>query len=94
MRSRYTAHVLGRELYLRETWHPRARPATMPLDDATAWLGLTVLATALDDEAHGTVEFIARYRKGGRTQALHERSRFEKRRGNWVYVDGDVFDDG
>jgi len=91
MRSRYTAHVLRRALYLFGTWHPRTRPATIPIDEATEWLGLTVLGAALDDEDHGTVEFIARHRTDGRTHALHERSRFVKRHATWVYVDGDVF---
>jgi len=95
MRSRYTAYVLGRVLYLRESWHPRTRPQAIELDPGTTWLGLEVVGTAMQDDDHGTVEFIARYRLRGDGAAhkLHEHSRFERRRGAWVYVDGDVLDE-
>jgi len=93
MRSRYCAYVLQRALYLRETWHPRTRPTAIELDTETTWLGLTVLESATQDETHGTVAFTARYRVRGATRVMHERSRFELRRGAWVYVDGDTSDE-
>jgi len=37
------------------------------------------------------VEFVARYRVGGRAVRLHERSRFVREAGRWLYVDGDQF---
>ncbi|HMR70993.1 MAG TPA: YchJ family metal-binding protein, partial [Rubrivivax sp.] len=40
------------------------------------------------DAAHAEVEFVARSKLGGRAQRLHETSRFERRDGRWVYVDG------
>ena len=38
----------------------------------------------------GEVEFRARFRTPAGEHVLHETSRFERRRGRWVYVDGDV----
>ena len=36
------------------------------------------------------IEFVARYRVGGRAVRLHERSRFVREAGRWYYVDGDI----
>jgi SEC-C motif-containing protein len=90
MRSRYSAFVLGRPEYLRETWHPRTRPAALDLDRDVRWTGLDVLATTGGSplEAEGTVEFRASYVVAGRPGAQHERSRFRRERGRWLYLDG------
>jgi SEC-C motif domain protein len=90
MRSRYSAFVLGRPEYLRETWHPTTRPADLDLDGAVRWTGLDVLATTGGSplEAAGTVEFRASYVVAGRAGAQHERSRFLRERGRWLYLDG------
>jgi len=40
------------------------------------------------DGDEGTVEFIARYKIAGRGYRLHEVSRFIRRDGLWVYLDG------
>jgi SEC-C motif-containing protein len=88
MRSRYAAYVVRDTAYLLRTWHPRTRPPTLDLSEGPTWLGLTVLATAdgRDDDSVGEVEFEAAYAGG----VVHERSRFRRRAGHWVYVDGDV----
>lgn len=91
MRSRYTAFVIGDTGHLVSSWHPRTRPERLELDD-TAWLGLEVI-DAVDggpDDPTGLVEFVARWSRGGSTGALHERGRFERRAGRWLYVDGDL----
>lgn len=90
MRSRYSAYVLGREAYLKATWHPDTRPATLALDAAPRpqWLGLAIRSRTLVDASHATVEFVARYKINGRAFKLHEVSRFEKVDGRWLYVDG------
>lgn len=90
MRSRYAAYVQRHEAYLLRTWHPRTRPALVRLDESPEWQGLTVLATADGryDDRTGEVEFRAAHDGG----VLHERSRFMRRAGHWVYVDGDVVD--
>ena len=91
MRSRYSAFVLGQRDYLLSTWHASTRPSELTLDPAAKWLGLQVRAQRLLDADHAEVEFIARYREGGRAVRLHERSRFVQESGRWFYVDGDQF---
>jgi len=93
MRSRYCAYVLGREDYLRETWHPRTRPDALDLDakPATKWLGLTIREHRQTGEDTAIVEFVARYKVGGGSAVrLHETSRFIRDGGRWFYVDGDI----
>lgn len=90
MRSRYTAFVRARVDYLRATWHPEHRPAEIDVDPATRWLGLEVRRARTLDATHGEVEFVARYRMAGRAVRLHERSRFVKAGGHWLYTDGDM----
>jgi SEC-C motif-containing protein len=94
MRSRYSAYTLGLLGYLRATWAPETCPAD--LDDPAGtpaglkWLGLEVRQHAVQDADHATVEFIARSKLGGRAHRLHELSRFERRGGRWLYVDGEM----
>lgn len=91
MRSRYSAFVLGRLDYLLATWHASTRPADLTLDAAAQWLGLEVRLQRVIDAGHAEVEFVARYREGGRAVRLHERSRFVREAERWFYVDGDQF---
>ena len=90
MRSRYTAYVVGDTAYLARTWHPRHRPDPLEVVPDPGWLGLQVLATADGREGDqvGEVEFVATHVDG----PLHERSRFVRRAGRWVYLDGDLLD--
>lgn len=92
MRSRYAAYVLGLNDYLLATWHPTTRPAELD-DTPLRWLGLEVRRHTVEDEAHATVEFVARYRADGRGHRLHETSRFVREDGRWYYVDGDFSGD-
>jgi len=90
MRSRYSAYATGRLDHVFRTWHPRTRPAGLDPLPGLAWTGLRVLAT-LDggpQDATGRVEFEAGYRTADGAHVLHEDSRFERRAGRWVYVDG------
>ncbi|WP_430432595.1 YchJ family protein [Methyloversatilis sp.] len=90
MRSRYSAFVLDLRDYLLATWHPTTRPAALPPPEpGLKWLGLEVKRSALQDADHGTVEFVARSKLGGRAHRLHENSRFVQEDGRWYYVDGD-----
>ena len=92
MRSRYSAFATGRLDYVLRTWHPRTRPAELSPAAAMTWLGLEVLRTldgGVTDDT-GTVEFRARFRSEGRNHAMQETSRFERRAGRWLYVDGDI----
>ncbi|ESH90201.1 hypothetical protein B551_0222930 [Cupriavidus sp. HPC(L)] len=111
MRSRYSAYVLNDARWLRQSWHPSTCPATLEQDMAqeaaqeaaqdqrgprTQWLGLTIVAHQQQDDTHAEVEFVARYKVGGRASRLHERSRFvrEPRASGeaprWLYLDGDI----
>ena len=91
MRSRYCAFVRGQRDYLLATWHASTRPSDLALQPATQWLGLQVRAHHVVDAEHAEVEFVARYRDGGRATRLHERSRFVREQGRWFYVDGEQF---
>jgi SEC-C motif-containing protein len=90
MRSRYSAFVLGDTAYLLRTWHPSTRPASLELEVGSQWLGLEIRRHAVTGEHSAEVEFVARFRVGGRAVRQHERSRFVREDGAWFYVDGDV----
>lgn len=92
MRSRYAAYARHLAGYLLATWHPSTRPAALDLDPAMVWQRLEVVDVVGGGpgEAEGEVEFRARYRQGGATGELHERSRFARRGGRWLYLDGDL----
>jgi SEC-C motif-containing protein len=92
MRARYTAYATDRVDYLFSTWHPRTRPSDLASTPAVVWLGLEVLHSVggSADEDVGTVEFRARFRSADGEHVLHEVSRFQRRGGRWVYVDGEI----
>ncbi len=89
MRSRYTAFAVGDAAHLARSWHPRTRPDEITVDDGTRWTGLDVIEAHEQGDA-AVVVFRARWRHGGASGELSERSRFARRAGRWVYVDGDV----
>lgn len=112
MRSRYTAYTLKNEPYLLATWHPTTRPTERIIDpdESLQWLGLEVKSTLrlrqrkADQPRSGGqdcgdqdyVEFVARFRSGGKGRRLHEISRFLREPDpalggtpRWFYVDGD-----
>ena len=104
MRSRYTAYTLGNEAYLRATWHPSTRPSGPIVDEneRLQWLGLQVKSTLRlrqrkvntpESPDRDTVEFVARYKIGGRAHRLHEVSNFVRETDSsgvprWYYLDG------
>jgi SEC-C motif-containing protein len=89
MRSRYSAYALKLETYLLATWHPDTRPAAIDLAaDSTKWIALEVKKHFPESADRATVEFIARYKIGGRAGCLHEVSRFVREAGQWFYVEG------
>ena len=94
MRSRYCAYVLEDEAYLVSTWHRTTRPSRLdPADGArTQWLGLEVRRHLATGEDSAIVEFIARFRIGGRARRLHQTSRFVREDGRWYYLDGEASD--
>ena len=91
MRSRYAAFVLDLRPYLLASWHASTRPADLePPEPGLKWLGLDVKRSLVQDADHGSVEFVARSKLGGRAHRLHEVSRFVRENGEWFYVDGDL----
>lgn len=108
MRSRYTAFTRKDEAYLVATWHPSTRPREQLIDqqEPIRWLGLEIKSALrlrqrkaeLPDSPEqnpdrDTVEFVARFKIGGRAQRLHEVSRFVREPGpdgipRWFYLDG------
>lgn len=94
MRSRYTAFCQGNADYLLTSWHPTTRPPQLDLSEPPLpkWIGLAILAVPPANGDQGQVEFVARYRVGGRAQRLHERSRFLLEGGRWYYLDGEILE--
>jgi SEC-C motif-containing protein len=90
MRSRYSAFVRGDVPYLLTTWHASHRPATLELEAGAKWLGLEIRRHRMTGEHSAEVEFVARFRVGGRAVRQHEHSRFVREDGRWYYLDGDV----
>ena len=92
MRSRYSAYALGNLDHVFRTWHPKTRPADVSPVDGLAFVGLEVLeivAGGPEDDI-GVVEFRARLRGPDGLSEFHERSRFSRRAGQWMYVDGAI----
>jgi len=56
--------------------------------DTQRWLGLPVRHRQETGDT-ATVEFVARYKVGGKAHRLHEISRFIREDGRWYYVDGE-----
>jgi SEC-C motif-containing protein len=90
MRSRYSAFVLERADYLRDTWHASTRPVTIAFEPGLRWLGLQIRLVRTTGADSATVDFVARSKLGGRAHRLHEISRFVREGGRWFYVDGQI----
>ncbi len=94
MRSRYSAFVLGLGEYLVQSWHPAhlggLTAAELSQTD-THWDGLEIIASqgGPEDET-GMVEFKAWFLEGDKRHCLHERSRFGRYQGRWVYTEGEI----
>lgn len=93
MRSRYSAYTMGNVAYLQSTL-AEAVPDDEQLSEeeikAVTWQGLEIRATegGGENDNTGTVEFVARYKAQGEQHVFHERSRFGREDGRWVYIDG------
>ena len=81
MRSRYSAYALGLASYLASTQQAPFDPAR--LSSGIKWVGLTV-----EEATQSEVEFTAHYLLGDRLCSLHERSKFERVDGRWLYTTG------
>jgi SEC-C motif-containing protein len=91
MRSRYTAYTRLAARYLLATWHPSTRPPDLAFEPPLPqWIGLTVKARGQSAPDLAWVEFVARYKIGGRAHRLEEHSRFRHEDGRWYYLDGNT----
>ncbi len=95
MRSRYTAFVKSNLEHLIRTVDAPLRKEMAEEDveewnKGVVWKGLTVMKTKAGgpSDSSGMVEFVARFEKDGEDKSLHEKARFKKRHGVWLYVDG------
>lgn len=90
MRSRYSAYVMDRQDYIKSSWHPSTYVSVESGIDtgSVKWLGLQVKRHKQLDATYSVVEFVARYKQGGRAFRLHEVSRFVREDGRWFYLDG------
>ncbi len=95
MRSRYSAFARRLPDYLNATWDAETRPADLELEDGTVWRRLQIVDTfdGAEGDSTGVVEFRASYRDADGAGLLHERARFTRSNGRWVYVDGRVIRD-
>ena len=93
MRSRYTAHARHEVAHLAATWHPDHRPANVAHDRAVRWRGLEIVDAPEPSDDEGEVEFVARFSRGAEAHSLHERSRFQRVDGQWLYTDGELLPD-
>lgn len=94
MRSRFSAYALGELDHVFRTWHPKTRPDDVSPAPGVQFVGLEIqdmVAGGPDDDL-GVVEFTARLRTPEGTSEMHERSRFSRRAGRWMYVDGEIPD--
>ena len=93
MRARYCAYVMGDDAFIAASWHAATCPPGAEREqDASSqvrvhWLGLDVKRHETTGDT-AIVEFIARFKTGGRAERLHEISRFVRDDGVWRYVDG------
>jgi len=97
MRSRYTAYVEHAIDYIVDTCTQDEKDRidvrqTRNWSERSKWLGLKILATdkggSLDTE--GSVEFEALYETDGLRDIHHEKGRFKKNDGRWLYDNGDI----
>ena len=95
MRSRYTAFTLADVDYLMRSYHSRTRPIRerkqiQAWAKSVKWIGLQILVSEMGntDDSIGYVEFRAIFSENGKMDQIHEKSLFEREKGNWVYVNG------
>ncbi len=97
MRSRYSAYATGEIGHLgaslrasdRESFDPKSAKEWA---ESAEWKSLEIVSTERGgaDDNDGFVEFKARYTAGDQEQEHHERARFARENGRWVFVEGRV----
>ena len=98
MRSRYTAYHNRNIAYILDTTHQKTRlnhdlSAISQWASENTWTHLEIVSTQKGSRKNrtGIVEFKAYFNdKNNRPQIHHERSNFEKKDGQWFFVDGKI----
>ncbi|BDD06254.1 YchJ family protein [Aureibacter tunicatorum] len=97
MKSRYSAYVLGKIDYIKQTTHPKKRKSydfdqLKRWSKESEWCGLEILDAGSKDEkvTKDIVKFKAKFIQSQKMHEHVELSRFEKKKGLWYYLDGDV----
>lgn len=94
VRSRYAAYALGGQAnYLLRTWHPSTASNIKAAELNTksyVWDSLEIVRHQQKGD-YGLVEFIAKYKDDeGVNQAHRETSLFQREKGDWFYLNGEV----
>jgi SEC-C motif-containing protein len=97
MRSRYSAYAEHAVDYIIDTCIRKDDAdidvkQTRDWSEKSRWLGLTIIAVEKGGptDTEGTVEFEAVYEREGLRDIHHERGRFKKQAGRWLYDEGDI----
>jgi SEC-C motif-containing protein len=97
MRSRYAAYVEHAIDYIVDTCTQGEKDRidvkqTRDWSEKSKWLGLKILSAEKGgtEDSEGTVEFEAVYEMDGLKDIHHERAKFKKEGGRWLYDEGIV----
>jgi SEC-C motif-containing protein len=97
MRSRYSAYVTHAIDYIVNTCVRKDKDSidlkqTRDWSEKSVWLSLTIVSVEKGGpgDTEGTVEFKAVYERDGLRDIHHERGRFLKQEGRWLYDEGDI----
>jgi SEC-C motif-containing protein len=97
MRSRYSAYAEHAVDYIIDTCIGKDDAdidvkQTRDWSEKSRWLGLKIISVEKGGPAdtEGTVEFEANYERDGLRDIHHERARFKKQNGLWLYDEGDI----
>jgi SEC-C motif domain protein len=95
MRARYSAYVTANIDFIERTFHSSTRAqfdreSARKWAEGSQWHGLQILKIidGKEQDAEGTVEFIATYSQNDEEVKHHEVSTFRKEAGAWSFVDG------
>ena len=92
MRARYVAYALADGDFLMDSHHPIKRQMDRKAElvkraKSITWLRLEILSTSLggENDDEGFVEFKAYFKQGPAKNVQHEKSKFVREFGQWVY---------
>ncbi len=93
MRARFTAYAMRNVDFLLSTWDKNKRPKEIDFSkEPVEWVRLEIINTkkGLSQDNKGIVEFKAFYLLEGEEHVMREVSRFHRKDGKWLYLEGIV----